>query len=79
MKHAIAYYRVSTARQGKSGLGLEAQQAMLVRFADQESINDQAFVETESGKQDDSRRPQLKAALRGSPQAQSADPSGKAR
>jgi DNA invertase Pin-like site-specific DNA recombinase len=64
MKQAIAYYRVSTARQGKSGLGLEAQQAMLARFADQEGISIvQAFVETESGKHDDSRRPQLKAAL----------------
>ena len=64
MKQAIAYYRVSTARQGKSGLGLEAQQAMLVRFADQEGITiSQAFVETQSGKHDDSRRPQLKAAL----------------
>ena len=59
MKQAIAYYRVSTARQGKSGLGLEAQQAMLVRFADQESITiTQAFVETQSGKHNDSRRPQ---------------------
>ena len=27
MQQAIAYYRVSTARQGRSGLGLEAQQA----------------------------------------------------
>jgi DNA invertase Pin-like site-specific DNA recombinase len=64
MKKAIAYYRVSTARQGRSGLGLEAQQAMLMRFAEQESITiSQAFVESESGKHDDSRRPQLKAAL----------------
>jgi MarR family transcriptional regulator for hemolysin len=33
MKPAIAYIRVSTARQGKSGLGMEAQQEALARFA----------------------------------------------
>jgi len=27
MQHAVAYYRVSTARQGRSGLGIEAQKA----------------------------------------------------
>src|SRR5262245_15262871 len=64
MKQVIAYYRVSTARQGRSGLGLEAQQVMAQRFADQEGFSiAQAFVETESAKHDDSRRPQLKAAL----------------
>jgi DNA invertase Pin-like site-specific DNA recombinase len=31
-KHAIAYYRVSTAKQGASGLGLEAQQHSVVEF-----------------------------------------------
>jgi DNA invertase Pin-like site-specific DNA recombinase len=36
MKPAIAYYRVSTQRQGRSGLGLEAQQTALARFADAE-------------------------------------------
>lgn len=30
---AVAYYRVSTARQGRSGLGLEAQQETVERFA----------------------------------------------
>jgi DNA invertase Pin-like site-specific DNA recombinase len=64
MKPAIAYLRVSTARQGKSGLGLEAQQAMLARFAEQEGITISAeFIETESGKRDDDKRPELKAAL----------------
>jgi DNA invertase Pin-like site-specific DNA recombinase len=32
MKQAIAYYRVSTCRQGKSGLGLEAQQEVVMTY-----------------------------------------------
>ena len=40
---AIAYTRVSTAKQGKSGLGLEAQTAMLARFAEAEGFD---FAET---------------------------------
>lgn len=32
MEQAIAYYRVSTARQGKSGLGLEAQQSAVEQY-----------------------------------------------
>jgi hypothetical protein len=31
--HFIAYYRVSTAKQGRSGLGIEAQQAAVERGA----------------------------------------------
>src|SRR5450759_3190771 len=64
---AIAYIRVSTARQGKSGLGLEAQQAALARFADAEGYNlIQTFKEVETGKRADAldRRPQLAAALK---------------
>jgi DNA invertase Pin-like site-specific DNA recombinase len=60
----IAYTRVSTARQGKSGLGLEAQQTALARFAEAEGFDIvQAFSETESGKHDDDRRPALAEAL----------------
>ena len=33
MKKAIAYYRVSTAKQGQSGLGLEAQHAAVETYA----------------------------------------------
>jgi len=63
---AVAYVRVSTARQGKSGLGLEAQQTALARFAEAEGYNlIQTFKEVETGKGADAlnRRPQLAAAL----------------
>lgn len=67
MKTAIAYTRVSTAQQGKSGLGMEAQQAALARFAEAEGYNlVQTFQEIETGKGSDAldRRPQLSAALK---------------
>ena len=32
MQHAIAYLRVSTDRQGRSGLGIEAQREAVARF-----------------------------------------------
>jgi DNA invertase Pin-like site-specific DNA recombinase len=64
MKTAIAYIRVSTQKQGKSGLGLEAQQDLIRRFAGQEGFEiGQTFTEVQSGKDDDARRPQLAAAL----------------
>ena len=62
----ISYYRVSTKEQGRSGLGLEAQRAAVVRFAAAEGFEVAAeFTETESGKGSDAleRRPQLVAAL----------------
>ncbi len=66
MKPAIAYTRVSTASQGRSGLGLEAQQAALARFAEAEGYAlAETFSEIETGKGADAldRRPQLSAAL----------------
>jgi DNA invertase Pin-like site-specific DNA recombinase len=63
---AIAYYRVSTARQGKSGLGIEAQKAAVQRFAEAEAIEVIAErIEIETGKGADAldRRPELAAAL----------------
>src|SRR4051794_22582210 len=66
MERAIAYLRVSTQRQHRSGLGLEAQRATIERFAANESFTIQAeYVEAESGKGSDAldRRPQLAAAL----------------
>src|ERR1700758_2061431 len=73
MKSAIAYIRVSTARQGKSGLGLEAQQALIQRFADQEGFQiGQTFTEVQSEKDDDEKRPQLAAALEAARKAKGA-------
>jgi DNA invertase Pin-like site-specific DNA recombinase len=57
----IAYLRVSTQKQGQSGLGLEAQQETVARFLRPGDTVVQTFVEVESGKNDD--RPQLSAAL----------------
>ena len=65
-KQIVAYIRVSTARQGRSGLGLEAQRTALARFAEAEGLQIAAeYVEVESGKGADAldRRPQLAAAL----------------
>jgi DNA invertase Pin-like site-specific DNA recombinase len=66
VQQAIAYYRVSTARQGRSGLGIEAQRDAVTRFAAAEGFDLTAeFVEVETGKGADAldRRPQLAAAL----------------
>lgn len=59
----VSYLRVSTARQGASGLGLEAQRAAVesyVSAGDWQLVRE--FVEVESGKKND--RPALAAALR---------------
>src|SRR3954452_19638117 len=66
MDRAVAYYRVSTRQQQRSGLGIEAQRAAVQRFAESENIRIVAeFVEAETGKGADAldRRPQLAAAL----------------
>ncbi len=58
----IAYYRVSTAKQGSSGLGLEAQRAAVARYLDGGDWRIIAeFTEVESGK--NSARPELERAL----------------
>lgn len=65
-QQAVAYYRVSTRRQGRSGLGIEAQRAAVERFAEAEGIILlSGHVETETGKGRDAlaRRPRLRAAL----------------
>jgi DNA invertase Pin-like site-specific DNA recombinase len=62
----IGYCRVSTGRQGRSGLGLEAQRQAIEHFADTEGFEVvRFFTEVESGKGAEAldRRPQLAAAL----------------
>jgi DNA invertase Pin-like site-specific DNA recombinase len=59
----VAYYRVSTARQGASGLGLEAQQEAVRAYLNGGNWHLVAEVtEVESGKRND--RPKLADALR---------------
>jgi len=63
---AVAYIRVSTAQQGRSGLGIEAQRDAIQRFAAAEGIElIEEFIEIETGKGADAldRRPQLAASL----------------
>src|SRR5262245_34923132 len=65
-REILSYVRVSTQRQGKSGLGLEAQRAAIARFAEVEGFTVASeHIEVESGKGADAfdRRPQLAAAL----------------
>ena len=58
----ISYHRVSTEKQGRSGLGLEAQKKAVADYlngGEWELLHE--FIEIESGRRKD--RPQLKAAL----------------
>lgn len=60
-KRYIAYYRVSTVRQGQSGLGLEAQQTAVRSFVAADAVILEEYVEVESGRRND--RPRLLEAL----------------
>jgi len=63
LNRLVTYIRVSTQKQRKSGLGLDAQQIAVRSFAEAQSAQIIAeFVEIESGKNSD--RPQLSAAIR---------------
>lgn len=62
MKNYVSYIRVSTDKQGKSGLGLDAQRALVHTYIKQKNgVLVQEFQEVESGKDRD--REQLKRAL----------------
>src|SRR5687767_7127259 len=66
MDRAVAYLRVSTRQQQRSGLGIEAQRATVARFSETENVTIiSEYVEAETGKGADAldRRPQLAAAL----------------
>lgn len=56
----VTYFRVSTDRQGQSGLGLDAQRTAVAAYVAGKQVWGE-FVEVESGRKDD--RPQLAAAL----------------
>jgi len=61
MEKYIAYYRVSTQKQGQSGLGIEAQKSSVMKFLGINDILLQELTDIESGKKDD--RPNLLLAI----------------
>ena len=63
MQHQyVAYYRVSTQEQGKSGLGLEAQRLAVASYLhSSNAVLVAEYTDIESGKRDD--RPELARAL----------------
>lgn len=66
MRQAVAYVRVSTGKQGRSGLGIEAQRDAIARFAAAEGYALAGeHIEVETGKGADAldRRPELARAL----------------
>ncbi len=75
MRQVVSYLRVSTDKQGKSGLGIEAQREAIARFVVAEGMEVVGeYVEIETGKGCDAldRRPQLAAALAAARKAKSA-------
>jgi len=58
----VCYYRVSTQRQGDSGLGLDAQREAVARYVDGKGAVVAEFTEVESGKRS-VNRPELQKAL----------------
>jgi DNA invertase Pin-like site-specific DNA recombinase len=66
MTPVVSYIRVSSAKQGKSGLGLEAQRQAIARFAEAEGfaiVAERVEVETGKGADALNSRPELAAAL----------------
>jgi len=60
MRQFVAYYRVSTQKQGRSGLGLDAQKAAVLAYIGAGEVV-ASYTDIESGKRDD--RPELTKAL----------------
>ena len=63
MSKFVAYYRVSTKQQGKSGLGLKAQQELVMNYLKRNGIDDEpeSYTEVESG--GNGERPELTKAV----------------
>lgn len=61
MPQYVAYYRVSTDKQGIQGLGMDAQREAVARFMTGKGDLAAQFIEVESGRKDN--RPQLQLAL----------------
>ncbi|MBA4105670.1 MAG: resolvase [Pirellula sp.] len=60
--NVVSYYRVSTARQGQSGLGLDAQRTAIESFCKSNNATTVAeFTEIETGKRNN--RPQIAKAI----------------
>ena len=70
-KPMVGYYRVSTRKQGRSGLGIDAQRGAVARFAEAEGFEIVAeHIEIETGKGADAlerrrprRGPRVRAAV----------------
>jgi DNA invertase Pin-like site-specific DNA recombinase len=58
-KSFVAYYRVSTLQQGRSGLGLEAQQSDVMKYTNGSILAE--YTDVESGKRSNNRPELLKA------------------
>lgn len=61
LKHYVAYYRVSTQKQGQSGLGLAAQRHAVRAYLNDDKLIVAEFTDIESGKNDN--RPELLKAI----------------
>jgi DNA invertase Pin-like site-specific DNA recombinase len=75
LKPAVEYIRVSSQKQGRSGLGLDAQREAINKFCEIERFNIVAsFIEVETAKGNTlDRRPKLKAALKAARKIRDAD------
>lgn len=63
MQKFVSYIRVSTQKQGVSGLGLEAQRNAIANYVNSEGEVIKEFEEIESGKKGFDGRPQLQSAI----------------